>query len=136
MAKEYLDKSGLTYLWGKIKSQFAPLASPVLTGTPTAPTVEAGTANTQIATTEFVNNAISGVSIKSLSKAYSVTVDANSYKFITSYSTLGITADRIVGYKYTAGNYPIVLQFATEGIYLFSSIAFSNKSIGIKFLYI
>ena len=37
----------------------APLASPALTGTPTAPTAEASTNNTQIATTEFVNTAIS-----------------------------------------------------------------------------
>ena len=32
----------------------APLASPALTGTPTAPTADAGTSTTQIATTEFV----------------------------------------------------------------------------------
>lgn len=37
----------------------APLASPSLTGTPTAPTPTEGTNSTQIATTEFVTNAIS-----------------------------------------------------------------------------
>lgn len=36
----------------------APLASPVFTGTPTAPTATAGTNDTQIATTSFVNTAI------------------------------------------------------------------------------
>ena len=36
----------------------APLASPALTGTPTAPTAAAGTNTTQIATTEFVTDAI------------------------------------------------------------------------------
>ncbi len=36
----------------------APLASPALTGTPTAPTATAGTNSTQIATTAFVNNKI------------------------------------------------------------------------------
>ena len=36
----------------------APLASPALTGTPTAPTADAGTNNTQIATTAFVKDAI------------------------------------------------------------------------------
>ena len=36
----------------------APLSSPALTGTPTAPTATAGTNNTQIATTAFVNTAI------------------------------------------------------------------------------
>lgn len=43
----------------------APLASPALTGTPTAPTANAGTNSTQIATTAFVTtavtNAISGI---------------------------------------------------------------------------
>lgn len=38
----------------------APLASPALTGTPTAPTASSGTNNTQIATTAFVNSAVSG----------------------------------------------------------------------------
>ena len=36
----------------------APLASPALTGTPTAPTATAGTNTTQIATTEFVKTAV------------------------------------------------------------------------------
>ena len=36
----------------------APLASPALTGTPTAPTAAAGTSTTQIATTEFVASAL------------------------------------------------------------------------------
>ena len=35
-------------------SSYAPLASPALTGTPTAPTAAAGTSTTQIATTAFV----------------------------------------------------------------------------------
>lgn len=37
----------------------APLASPALTGTPTAPTATAGTNSTQIATTAFVTSAVS-----------------------------------------------------------------------------
>ena len=37
----------------------APLASPALTGTPTAPTATSGTNTTQIATTAFVNSAVS-----------------------------------------------------------------------------
>ena len=39
----------------------APLASPALTGTPTAPTATSGTSTTQIATTAFVQSAISSV---------------------------------------------------------------------------
>ena len=40
----------------------APLASPSLTGTPTAPTPSANTNNTQIATTAYVTGAISSFS--------------------------------------------------------------------------
>lgn len=42
-------------------STYAPLASPALTGTPTSPTASSGTNTTQIATTEFVQSAISAV---------------------------------------------------------------------------
>ena len=41
----------------------APLASPALTGTPTAPTAATGTSNIQIATTAFVQDAISTASL-------------------------------------------------------------------------
>jgi len=50
------DASGNT-----ITSTYAKLASPALTGTPTAPTATAGTNTTQIATTAFVTTAVSGV---------------------------------------------------------------------------
>lgn len=43
-------------------SDFAPLASPNLTGTPVAPTAEPGTETTQLATTAFVAAAIGGIS--------------------------------------------------------------------------
>ena len=45
----------------QINTTYAPLASPALTGTPTAPTASAGTNTTQIATTQFVQSAISGI---------------------------------------------------------------------------
>lgn len=41
-------------------AQAAPLASPALTGVPTAPTAAGGTNNNQIATTAFVQSAIGG----------------------------------------------------------------------------
>ena len=41
-------------------SGYAPLASPEFTGTPTAPTASSGTNTTQIATTAFVQDAVSG----------------------------------------------------------------------------
>lgn len=42
-------------------STYAPLASPALTGTPTAPTAVAGTNTTQLATTAFVKTAVDNV---------------------------------------------------------------------------
>jgi hypothetical protein len=56
--EQVLQTTGLSYVWSKIRSIFAPLASPALTGTPTAPTATAGTTDTQIATTAFVADAI------------------------------------------------------------------------------
>lgn len=54
--------AGATAVQPSTLTNYAPIASPALTGTPTAPTATAGTSSTQIATTEFVANAISGVS--------------------------------------------------------------------------
>lgn len=44
-----------------ITSTYATLASPTFTGTPKAPTAAAGTNTTQIATTAFVTNAVTGI---------------------------------------------------------------------------
>jgi hypothetical protein len=44
-----------------VASTYAPLASPALTGTPTAPTAGSSTNTTQVATTAFVQNAVSAV---------------------------------------------------------------------------
>ena len=46
---------------GALEEQKAPLASPALTGEPTAPTPEAGDNSTKIATTEFVQTAVAGI---------------------------------------------------------------------------
>lgn len=48
----------LTGAINELNTNKAPLASPSLTGTPTAPTASASTDNTQIATTEFANRAV------------------------------------------------------------------------------
>jgi hypothetical protein len=45
---------------GNFATTVAPKASPIFTGTPTAPTAAEGTNTTQLATTEFVSNSISG----------------------------------------------------------------------------
>lgn len=58
-----IDKNGHITEYGNAVdlSIYAPKASPTFTGTPKAPTAAAGTNTTQIATTEFVTNAISSV---------------------------------------------------------------------------
>lgn len=57
-----ISSASSTYLsQSSAASTYAPLASPTLTGTPAAPTAAGGTNTTQIATTAFVQAAISGV---------------------------------------------------------------------------
>ncbi|MGM3173736.1 phage tail protein [Dickeya lacustris] len=56
-AKTYADGQIAKHLIaGNPHPQYAPLASPVLTGAPTAPTPLTGTINNQLATTEFVKS--------------------------------------------------------------------------------
>lgn len=75
--------SGSTVEWGEVYGDLAnqtdldtalsakaPLASPALTGTPTAPTATAGTNTTQIATTAFVNTAIDTAITQALTASY------------------------------------------------------------------
>ena len=59
MPNKYLDSVGLAEYTNLVKADLAtkaPLASPALTGTPTAPTPTSDNDSTQIATTEFVQN--------------------------------------------------------------------------------
>ena len=56
---QYLVHGATEAQIGDIITNKAPLASPALTGTPTAPTAAAGTSTTQLATTAFVQNAVS-----------------------------------------------------------------------------
>ena len=81
-------------------------------------------------------DALNSKTLKNSTEVYTVTVSAGGYTFLSNYETLGIPQNRIVGYIYTSGNYPIVLQFATEGVYLFSSSAISSKAISIKYFYV
>jgi hypothetical protein len=59
---KYLTTNGSVVSWGSIDlSTYAPLSSPTLTGTPSAPTASAATNTTQIATTAFVRTEISNL---------------------------------------------------------------------------
>ena len=55
------DADSLDHRVAQLESLKAPLASPALTGTPTAPTAAAGTNTTQLATTEYVQAELDGV---------------------------------------------------------------------------
>ena len=55
-------------VWDGSQYVRVPIVSPNLTGTPTAPTAPAGTNTTQIATTEFVTTATSGMTIADASE--------------------------------------------------------------------
>ena len=57
MATQYVDIEGAKLIINKVNEK-APIDSPDLTGTPTVPTADPGTKTTQIASTEFVMNAI------------------------------------------------------------------------------
>ena len=57
----YVEKAVKDGSGNTITTTYAPLASPALTGTPTAPTATSGDNSTQIATTAFVTSAISGI---------------------------------------------------------------------------
>jgi hypothetical protein len=57
-----ISSASSTYLTqSSASSTYAPLASPTFTGVPAAPTATSGTNSTQVATTAFVQAAISGV---------------------------------------------------------------------------
>lgn len=67
--------TGYTYRWGgseyvNVNAAYAPLASPALTGTPTAPTAAPGTNTTQLATTAFVQGAVSGAITDAIGGSY------------------------------------------------------------------
>lgn len=74
----------------------ADLASPALTGTPTAPTATAGTNTTQIATTAFTQTAIASVNANaalttSTSASASVSITAGQHVVCTNASTVTVT---------------------------------------------
>lgn len=78
----------------------APLASPALVGTPTAPTATAGTNTTQIATTAFVTTAVANkTSVASATKA---TQDASGNVITSTYATKTELTNGLAGKANTA----------------------------------
>lgn len=79
-------------------SQYAPKASPALTGTPTAPTAADGTNTTQIATTAFVQSAVTQGLAVSDAMVYKGTITLGA----TSPGGLTVAADKGHTYKVVA----------------------------------
>jgi hypothetical protein len=88
----------------------APLASPALTGTPTAPTAASGTNTTQVATTAFVTSALSSSGLPSQS--------GNNGKFLTTNGSSASWATGVSG----SGTLNYIPRFS-------SSSALSNSSL-------
>jgi hypothetical protein len=88
----------------------APLASPALTGTPTAPTATSGTNTTQVATTAFVTSALSSSGLPSQS--------GNNGKFLTTNGSSASWATGVSG----SGTLNYIPRFS-------SSSALSNSSL-------
>lgn len=80
----------------------APLASPALTGTPTVPTAATATNNTQIASTNFVRNAINDYTPSSTPTTAQVgTATAGlAYKAVGSYAATATLSPKTAGSNY------------------------------------
>lgn len=88
-------------------SGLAPKASPALTGTPTAPTAASGTNTTQIATTEFVQAAVSA-----LGNVYNVKGTKATYSALPS---TGNVAGDVWNVTAAYGNYPAGTNWVWTG---------------------
>ena len=83
-----------------LDNEKAPLASPALTGTPTAPTASSGTNTTQLATTAFVNGELSGAIAKEVmyftNQTVSVASSAQIMRIPSSGTNSNITTNTVV----------------------------------------
>ena len=79
----------------------APLASPTLTGTPLAPTAIAGTNTTQLATTAFVTNAVSGGTTTNFSG--NLAGEVTGTQSSTVVGNAAVIAKTLTGYTSTPG---------------------------------
>lgn len=121
-----ITESQVTNLTTDLNSK-APLASPNLTGTPTAPTAAAGTNTTQIATTAFVKDAVD-TATAGLSGAmhYKGTVTANpTVTAPTGTFTAGdVVTYNISEYVYDGTNWR---ELGTEGSYALNTITITGS---------
>lgn len=111
----------------------ADIASPALTGTPTAPTATSSTNNTQIATTAFVQNAISilNSSLQSYVQSYVTSAVGNVLKRMNFSNAVSATVSTgSTGNKYTCPSNGYVFLWgkaSTNGTY---AVSVRGKSVG------
>jgi len=117
----------------------APLASPALTGTPTAPTATAGTNTTQIATTAFVQSA-TGNYKKYVALLTQTSTGAPTAKVLENtlggtvvwtYSSTGVYAGTLTG-AFTADKSPVILTSNNSGVTLTGGASASTNFVGIE----
>jgi hypothetical protein len=120
-------------------SLLAPKASPAFTGTPTAPTAAAGTNNTQVATTAFVNTATIAKQDKNIYfnnvTASSWTADSTyaDFGYVCNLSCSGVTASMYAEVVFdvaqaTSGNYAPVCETGSGIVKIWSA---TNDSITV-----
>jgi len=99
----------------------APLASPALTGTPTAPTAVAGTDTTQVATTAFVGTAVDNLiggapgALDTLNELAAAINDDSSYAS-TITTSLGTKVDKVTGKALSANDFTDALKTKLDAI--------------------
>jgi len=99
----------------------APLASPALTGTPTAPTAVAGTDTTQVATTAFVGTAVDNLiggapgALDTLNELAEAINDDSSYAS-TITTSLGTKVDKVTGKALSANDFTDALKTKLDAI--------------------
>lgn len=103
---------------------YAPLASPALTGTPTAPTATAGTSTTQVATTAFVRTGVTDASNATAGTVGEV-LTAQTATAVTM--TTGTTAD-LVSLTLSPGDWDLSGLFRFDTSTAAISIAFGSHS--------
>ena len=108
---------------GKTAAPWAPLSSPVLTDTPTAPTATDGTNTTQIASTAFVQSAVGGYLSKSITGGTVTLTDAEASNPVLGFSgTLTSNATVVLPasikrlwaiYNATSGAYTVTVKLTS-----------------------
>jgi hypothetical protein len=108
-----------------VSGNYAPIASPAFTGTPTAPTATAGTSTTQLATTAFTTSAIS-TSVSTINTSISTAVAAAKYYDVTGGASGAITASQIMTLYVSARTLNFPANFAGSQGYAVTAPTASN----------